>query len=179
MKIERATVQDVRFVADNMRELDRRELTATGCDFATLPERVMAGSVFVFAAIDDFQMPHAIWGLQVGARQGIGHGFAFGTKHWGKALPAILKNIKDFVLPFLLQNGFHRVECLALAHRKDVERFLELIGAYPEATLSQWGAGGEDFTAYRWLADEYRVQKRLEDEYRAEKRQTFDRHVSH
>jgi hypothetical protein len=169
MRVEHATVHDVRFVVQNMRELDRRELTATGCDFDTLPERIMAGSVFVFAAIDDFQMPHAIWGMQAGGRQGIGHGFAFGTRLWGKALPAILKNIKRFVLPFLLQQDFHRVECLALSHRKDVEKFLELIGAYPEARLRQWGAGGEDFTSYRWLADEYR----------AEKHPTFDRHVSH
>jgi len=169
MIVQPPSEQDIRFVADNMRELDRRELTATGCDFDTLPQRILAGSVFVFCAYDDFMLPQAVWGLQVGARKGIGHGFAFGTRHWGKALPQIVKNIQRFVLPFLLQQGFHRVECLALAHRKDVARFLELIGAYPEARLSQWGSGGEDFISYRWLADEYRI----------ETRSTFDRHVAH
>jgi hypothetical protein len=170
MIVEQPTEQDIRFVVNNMRDLDRRELTATGCDFDALPQRILQGNVFCFCAVDDFMMPHAVWGLQVGARKGVGHGFAFGTKHWGKALPVVVKHIKGFVLPFLVQNGFHRVECLALAHRKDVERFLELIGAYPEAQLSQWGAGGEDFTSYRWLADEYRSQKRSA---------AHDRHISH
>jgi hypothetical protein len=103
------------------------------------------------------------------SRKGVGAGFAFGTDHWGKALPAMMRHIRDFVLPFLLKHGYHRVECQALSHRRDVERFLELIGAHPEATLHQWGAGGEDFTSYRWLADEYRSQTN----------KTIDRHVSH
>ena len=168
MIVETPSERDIRFVLQHLRELDRRELLATGCVLEELPARILHGSVFAFCAVDDGMMPQAVWGLMA-QRQGVGTGFAFGTKHWGKALPAILKNIRRFVLPFLVQQGFHRVECLALAHRKDVERFLELIGAYPEAVLHQWGAGGEDFVSYRWLADEYR----------AEKPAAVDRHVAH
>lgn len=169
MIVERPTERDIWFVLQNLRELDLRELTATGCQLEQLPARIVQESVFAFVAVDDTYMPHAVWGMMA-QRQGVGTGFAFGTQHWGKALPAILRNIKRFVLPFLLQQGFHRVECLALAHRQDVERFLELIGAYPEATLRQWGAGGEDFISYRWLADEYRAETRTA---------TVDRHVAH
>jgi hypothetical protein len=168
MIVQQPTDMDIQFVVQNMRELDRRELLATGCDLDLLPFRILHGNVFCFVAVDGWHMPHAVWGM-MHARKGVGVGFAFGTPSWGRALPAIVKNIRRFVLPFLLQNGYHRVECSALAHRRDVERFLELIGAYPEATLQQWGANGEDFTTYRWLADEYR----------AETCSTVDRHVAH
>jgi hypothetical protein len=168
MIVQRPSEQDVQFVLENLRDLDRRELTAAGANFDFLPMYVMAGSVFAFSAVDDLMMPHAIWGMMP-SRKGVGAGFAFGTNYWGKALPAIMRNIRDFVLPFLLEHGYHRVECQALSHRRDVERFLELIGAHPEGTLSQWGIGGEDFTSYRWLADEHRNQAH----------KTINRHVSH
>jgi hypothetical protein len=150
----------------NLRELDRRELLATGCVLDELPARVMHGSEFVFVAVDEWQIPQAIWGLMT-QRKGVGTGFAFGTDHWGRALPAIMRNIRRFVLPYLLQSGIHRVECAALAHRHDVERFLALMGAQPEAVLRQWGVNGEDFVSYRWLADEHRAATQT------------DRHVSH
>jgi hypothetical protein len=166
--VKQPTESDIRFVLHNMRELDRRELKATGCMLEELPRRILLGSVFVFVAVDG-TIPHAVWGLMA-TRNGVGTGFAFGDKYWGKALPAMLRNIRSFVLPLLLRQNFHRVECLALSHRKDVERFLGLIGAYPEAVLRQWGAGGEDFTSYRWLADEYRSARHSTVE---------DRHVAH
>jgi len=169
MRAEKPTERDIRFVLENLRELDKRELLATGCDLEALPSIIMQNAVFCFVAVDEGYMPQAVWGMMA-QRHGVGTGFAFGTRHWGKALSAVLKNIKRFVLPFLVQQGYHRVECMALSHRRDVERFLELIGAYPEAVLQQWGSGQEDFTAYRWLADEYRAEK-------SEAR--VDRHVAH
>ena len=158
MFVDTPTERDLRFVLENLRELDKRELLATGCVLEQLPQIILANNVFCFCAVDASMMPHAVWGLMA-QRKGVGTGFAFGTKHWGRALPVMMKNIKRWVLPFLLQKGYHRVECVALAHRKDVERFLEMIGAYPEATLRQWGSGGEDFVSYRWLADEHRAEK--------------------
>lgn len=166
--VDKPSEMDIEFVLDNLRELDRRELAATGCALKDLPRIIVAGSVFAFCAVDGI-LPQAVWGLMP-TRNGVGTGFAFGTRHWGKALPAMLRNIRRFVLPLLLRQDFHRVECLALSHRKDVERFLGLIGAYPEAVLRQWGAGGEDFTSYRWLADEHRSERRETVE---------DRHVAH
>jgi hypothetical protein len=169
MRTEQPTVRDIQFVLENLRELDKRELLATGVDLDVLPFIILQNSVFCFCAVDAGYMPHAVWGMMV-QRKGVGTGFAFGTQHWGKALVPIVKNIRRFVLPFLLTQGYHRVECMALSHRKDVERFLALIGARPEAVLQQWGSGQEDFTTYRWLADEYRAEKRAA---------TVDRHVAH
>ena len=166
MRVDRPSERDIKFVLSNLRELDRHELDATGCVFEQLPRLLLERSAFVFVAVDDFMMPQAIWGLMP-TRHGVGNGYAFGTANWGRALPAIMRNIKRFVLPYLMQHGFHRVECLALAHRKDVARFLAMIGAQPEAVMRQWGTHGEDFTAYRWLADEYRARAQDQDRHAA------------
>lgn len=165
MNIERPTMRQLRFVVQNMRELDRRELTATGADLDAMPGRILQSAAFVFTAVDDVGMPHAVWGL-IRQRQGVGVGFAFGTKQWGRALPAVMRNIRHFVLPYLLTNNYHRVECAALAHRADVARFLSLIGAQPEAVLRSWGTGGEDFVLYRWLADEHRAATQTDEHVR-------------
>jgi hypothetical protein len=153
--VDKPTERDLRFILANLRELDQVELTATGANFEILPSLVLHGSAFAFVAVDD-RLPVAAWGM-IKTRDGVGAGFAFGTKYWGRALPQIMKNIKRYVLPFLLTQGYHRVECSALAHRDDVARFLGLIGARPEAVLQQYGTKGEDFILYRWLADEHRA----------------------
>jgi len=168
MIVEKATERDVRFVVGHLRELDKRELLATGCVLAELPTRIAVDAAFAFVAIEDDWMPVAVWGL-MSQRKGVGTGFAFGTERWGKALPAMMRHIRSWVLPCLLATGFHRVECAALAHRKDVARFLALIGAQPEAVLRQWGINGEDFVSYRWLADEHRAATQT----------ASDQHVSH
>src|SRR5262245_40388026 len=109
MTTEKPSEHDIRFVLRHLRELDRRELLAAGCDLEALPARSLAGSVFCFCAVDGAYLPQAVWGMME-QRKGVGTGFAFGTRHWGKALPAIMKNIKRFVLPFLHTHGYHRVE---------------------------------------------------------------------
>lgn len=167
MIVEPATEQMLKFIVARLRDLDRREIIAAGLPVEALPARAMAYSAFAFCAVDGFGLPQAAWGFSP-SRKGVGSGWAFGTNHWGKALPAILRHIRRFVIPWLLRNEIHRVECSALAHRKDVERFLALIGAQPEAVLRQFGVNGEDFVSYRWLADEHRAAT-----------QSADRHVAH
>jgi hypothetical protein len=110
--------------------------------------------VFAFCAVDYELGPIAIWGM-TSRRSGVGAGFAFGTDNWGKALRPMTRNIRDFVLPFLLDNSFHRVEAAALAWREDVARFMTMIGAKSEGYLRGYGSGMEDFISYRWLAYEY------------------------
>lgn len=160
MSIEIVTADrgHMHFVLDHLRELDARELQATGADLLRLPDHIMRYRIFVFCAYDFNDGPLSIWGM-TRQRRGVGSGFAFGTDRWGKALPVMVRQIRNFVLPYLVTSGFHRVEAAALAHRTDVTRFMALIGAQPEAVLRGWGTGGEDFISYRWLADEYRGSK--------------------
>jgi hypothetical protein len=141
-------------VLENLRMEDHWEMMASGVDLNTLPAVIMRHKVFAFCAFDYETGPIAIWGL-VNRREGVGAGFAFGTEAWPRAVIPMLRQIRGFVLPFLGENGYHRVEAAAMARRDDVARFMGLIGAEPEGLLRGYGTGGEDFTAYRWLRDEH------------------------
>ena len=141
-------------VLANLRDDDWAEMKASGIDFNSLSAVIMRHKVFAFCAFDYETGPIAIWGL-VSRRVGVGAGFAFGTDQWGQALLPMLRQIRGFVLPFLVENGYHRVEAAALTRRDDVRRFLAVIGAEAEGVLQGYGIGGEDFTSYRWLKDEY------------------------
>ncbi|MHC2536988.1 hypothetical protein [Bradyrhizobium diazoefficiens] len=156
----------IRFVLDHLRELDAVEMAACDVDFARMPDQIMRARVFAFCAYDFNDGPVAIWGM-IQRRNHVGAGFAFGTDGWGKAATTIVRNIRRFVVPFLLESDYHRVEALALAQRTDVGRFMELIGAQPEAVLRGYGVNGEDFISYRWLADEHRRTR------------TEERHATH
>lgn len=145
----------IRFVIDHLRDLDVVEMAACEMDFARLPDQIMRARVFAFCAYDINDGPVAIWGM-LQRRTGVGAGFAFGTNGWDRAATTIVRNIRRFVVPYLLENGYHRVEALGLAHRNDIARFMTLIGAQPEAVLRSYGVHGEDFISYRWLADEHR-----------------------
>jgi RimJ/RimL family protein N-acetyltransferase len=144
----------IRAVLNNLRSEDAQEMAACDTDLARLPDVLMRHKVFAFCAYNFELGPVAIWGTIL-RRPGVGAGFAFGTEHWGKALLPMLHQIHQFVLPFLVQAGIHRVEAIAMARREDVGRFMELIGAEPEGLLRGYGTEREDFISYRWLADEY------------------------
>ena len=144
----------IQAVLEQLRFGDYQEMMASGVDLNTLPAVIMRHKVFAFCAFDYEDGPIAIWGL-VNRRHGVGAGFAFGTEQWPQAVIPMIRQIRGFVLPFLVENGYHRVEAAALARRDDVRRFMGLIGAEPEGLLRGYGTGGEDFTAYRWLRDEH------------------------
>jgi hypothetical protein len=144
----------ISYVLDNLRQADREEMEACETDLAMLPRAIMHRRTFAYAACDIQYGPVAVWGM-VHRRHGVGAGFAFGTEDWGLALLPMLRQIRHFVLPFLIDNGFHRVEAVAMAHRRDVARFMSIIGAQPEGVLREYGINGEDFVSYRWLADEH------------------------
>lgn len=155
----------IRFVLDHLNEADAIEMAACEIDLARLPDQIMRSRVLAFCAYDFNDGPVAIWGL-VSRRSHVGAGFAFGTEGWSKAATAIVRNIRRFVVPFLLESDFRRVEAAALSYRTDVARFMHLIGAQPEAVLRCYGSGGEDFISYRWLADEHRSTQ-LEERHTA------------
>lgn len=149
----------LRYLLHHLRDLDRYEMQACEADLRHMQHEIMRRKVFAFCATDLHHLPIAAWGM-LRWRQGVGAGFAFGTDRWGEALLPMVKQIRLFVLPFLLHNGFHRVEARALTHRQDVARFMSLIGACAEGVMRGYGVNGEDFTSYRWLANEHRSEGR-------------------
>lgn len=142
------------YLLEHLRDADRREMEACEANLEALPREIMRRGVFCFCACHLGHGPVSAWGM-VHGRSGVGAGFAFGTARWGEGLLPMVRHIKAFVFPFLLENGFHRVEAQALAYREDVARFMYLLGARPEGLLRGYGVGGEDFISYRWLANEH------------------------
>lgn len=80
--------------------------------------------------------------------------WAFGTGDWPLAVKAVTKHVRKIMIPGLLETGFHRAECRALASRQDTERWLTGLGWRAEAALSGFGVRRENFTLFAWLADE-------------------------
>jgi hypothetical protein len=144
----------IRHVLNNLRDEDAREMAAAGAHFHLLPDQLMKHNLFIFCAWSFVAGPISIWGA-VQKRQGVAAGFAFGTADWGRAVLPMVRQIRGFVLPTLVELGIHRVDATALRRRDDVRRFMSLIGAKAEGVLTGYGIEGEDFVSYRWLADEY------------------------
>jgi len=154
VSISTGTHDAVRHVVDHMRESDRIEISATtpNMDPEELTRRIMLNADMVFVARHD-GVPASCWGLMP-MWPGVGYAFCFGTDDWGSVLLAMTRHVRRFMVPLLLDTGFHRVETRSLATRQDVGRWLEIFGAEAEAVLRGSGARGEDFILYRWLSDE-------------------------
>jgi hypothetical protein len=161
----------VRDVLWRLRRDDAAEMAAAGTDIDKLPAQLMRHKLFAFCAWSFDHGPISVWGL-VPKRRGVGAGFAFGTDDWGRAVLPMVRQIRGFVLPLLVNTGIHRVEAVALRRRDDVRRFMSLIGAKAEGVLTGYGVEGEDFVSYRWLSDEYGGN-------RAEKTQADRAHAAH
>ncbi len=157
IRVEAATFDALKFIVAHLREQDRIELAATSVSDspAHLAGGVMANAVAAFIARDEMGVPITAWGL-IPMWPGVGLAWAFGTDQWPRALLTMTRHVKRFMIPLVLDNGYHRIECRALAHRKDVGRWIALFGAEQEAVMRSSGRRGEDFTLYRWLSDEHR-----------------------
>jgi hypothetical protein len=155
-----ATYRAVDYIAERLRASDRQELEAMSGADLQLARRVMTFAAMAYVAFDQRSgTPISAWGL-VPLWQGVGSAFAFGTDDWGKALLAMTKHVKRFMIPLVLDHGYHRIECRALAHRDDVASWVGIFGAEQEAVLRSSGRRGEDFILYRWLSDEHRPKHR-------------------
>jgi hypothetical protein len=154
IRISIGTFDSVRHVVEHMRASDRIEIAATtpNMDPEELTKRIMLSADMVFVARHN-GVPASCWGLMP-MWPGVGYAFCFGTDDWGAVLLAMTRHVRRFMVPLLLDTGFHRVETRSLATRHDVGRWLEIFGAEAEAVLRGSGARGEDFILYAWLRNE-------------------------
>jgi hypothetical protein len=80
--------------------------------------------------------------------------WAFGTDSWDHVVRGMTRHARRVMVPALLQAGFHRAECRALAKREDTKLWLGSLGWKQEAALSEFGIRHEEFTLFAWLASE-------------------------
>lgn len=80
--------------------------------------------------------------------------WAFGTTGWPYVVRGMTRHIRKTMIPLLLERGFHRAECRALAKRVDTRVWLTSLGWKAEAALSEFGVRHEEFTLFAWLKNE-------------------------
>ena len=144
------TVEAVGHVLFNLRDVDRRELEATCWRFDSelLARATCTARLGFIAAADDLTPVAAVaagecwpsvW--QVGM---------FATPRWPEVgIPAThaVRRLFHGKLPAL---GAKRLQAFSIADHHEAHRWMLVLGARCEATLSGWGKGGEDFKVFVW-----------------------------
>jgi len=143
--------EPLEYVMTRLRPLDRSELFATRAhdDPSLAAQEVMNacapyGTMFWHGGVPVSAVGYfPMW-------PGVVSVWAFGTLNWRHVVSAMTRYVIKDLVPFLLKLRVHRAECRSLATRKDSQRWLRALGAYPEATLKGFGRNREDFTLYAW-----------------------------
>jgi hypothetical protein len=149
MRLAKLNEPDLLYVADNMREWDRREVFATRWDDdpAALTSAILAGGEFGWVAGND--LPVAAFGA-IPTWQGNWQVWMFATDDWKDVAFDVTRFIRRIMIPSLEQCGCHRAECRSMEGHEEAHRWLETLGAYKESDLPHYGRNGEMFYLYRW-----------------------------
>lgn len=142
---------DVLFVADNLRERDRREILATQWTDSPeeLAQAVMASGSFRWGVYVDGR-PVAMIGA-VPRWPNVWSMWAFGTDDFPSGFRALHKHAKRFMIPALVNHGAIRGDCWVLAENVDTRGWLESLGFTPGSPVDNWGRNGQTFILYSWL----------------------------
>jgi hypothetical protein len=152
VELVRPVLEDVQYIARNMRERDRAEIFATRWDDD--PDALAASAM---------EVPGSLWvvskgGTPValfGARPmwpGVWCAYAFGTDHWPEVVLTMTRHIMRFIIPSLTPRA-HLV--VAFCHEDHVSsmRWLRRMGAEPVSPmLYEWGRERENFVLLGWRA---------------------------
>lgn len=152
MRIERATVAEVHYVALNMRERDFEEFSAvapvdTREELADLLADRYGGRSDVLCGSKDGE-PICIGGTIEG-RPNVLTLLFFATDAFPEIALPITRFIRNELFPRYFEAGVHRVEAVSLGGYDHVHRWLQIIGLEPETgPLRAYGKRGEDFVQF-------------------------------
>jgi len=146
-------IESLLLIATALRPADKEEIFATRLDSDPLK-----------LAMDTFHHGDFQWIAYHGNRPvasigaapcwpGVWTVWAFGTEEWPRVALTLTKHIKHFMLPALVHAGAHKAFCHVLATHAQARRWLERLGAEPEAELDEWGKMREKFVVYSWRQD--------------------------
>ena len=148
ISIRPATLRDMTFVSANMRDQDRREITAV------IEESDTAIGYMLFASspglawcgwLDD--QPVAAFGISR-LYAGLGGGWAYMAPRGVRLVPAITRFALRQVKRQVLAEGFRRIEVRTAIDHDISHRWLERMGFAREGIAVDYGAGGLDFATY-------------------------------
>jgi hypothetical protein len=153
--IDQARFADLLFIASNLREEDKRELSVT--------RDVEDSQGLASAAYASFYRRVAIWDRQ--ARFAFGAGWTgnpgvvqvwgFGTPNAQVVLKPVTKFIKHVMIPELLSLGVLEARAISHPEHEAAHRWLKFLGYSPKATVTGIGSRKEDMVLFAVSANDF------------------------
>ena len=155
--IRPATLRDLSYVTAHLRDVDAREIRCQlpeGTASAEIAALSLAGTEHAYCCWWRGS-PVAGFGATPASYCGsVWTAWAFGTKRFVRAAPAIGRFARTTLAPVLIAKGARRVEARSIAGHDKAHAWLERLGARREAELRDWGRGGETFVLWAWTEAE-------------------------
>lgn len=148
-----ATLPELYYLASNLRQADRRELSETR---QLDPEQIAidaAASPWRFVATGKDGLPVFALGAKP-AHEGVCSVWGFGTDRYKEGVAEMTSYAKQYMVPALISAGFHRAQCVVHPENASSQRWLGKLGFYAEATLRGFGSSRNDMLLYAWVLDE-------------------------
>lgn len=156
--IEPATIFDIAYVSENMRDEDFREFSAvlpvdTRQDMTgQLVSRYKDREDVLVARLGE--IPVAIGGVVEG-RPNVVTLFMFATDQFKDVALSVTRFIKKELFPRLRSVGVHRIECISIEGHTEAHSWIELLGLDQETReIRGYGKRGESFIQFSWVSDD-------------------------
>lgn len=150
MRVAALERETVLFVARNMREWDRKEISATRWDDS--PEALTEDCLRIGACgwVLGLERPIVAGGCWE-RWPGVFSMWMFATDEVRQIGLSMTKFVKRTIIPIVME-GAHRLDAHSMVGHEDAQAWLTTIGArreFPEPTRG-YGKNGEDFYSYVW-----------------------------
>lgn len=156
--LAKATMNDVLYVARNMRQRDFDEICATSFtdDRQELAEEMamrLRGQPMAFAVGDmDINGGAPIVCIAwVETHPGVWQVGMFATDDMPRVGPFLTKQVCRKITPLLGEIGANRVYANSICGYESVHKWLKFLGLSHEAQLPQHGKDGQDFICFSWI----------------------------
>lgn len=157
MRVEATTPENVRHVAERMRDSDFREFSAvsyakTRQQLADVMVRVYGEHPGGMCAYDGDE-PVAI-GAMIEARPNVVTLMFFATDAMAGIAVPLTRFIRNVVFRQYRDEGAHRIECVSIDGHEAAHRWIEILGLKREAVFPGYGKNGEKFHQFSWVRDD-------------------------
>lgn len=151
ISIKPATMRDVSYIAANLRDGDREEISCQ------VPEG-LGSAVIAAYSLSGGQAWVAFYRGQPAMAFGVTYmteyalsGWAYGTKNAERVIPAVTRFVWSTLARGWAMAGIRRIEARTLETHTSAHRWLEAAGAVKESPEPyEWGRDGERFYTYAW-----------------------------
>lgn len=135
------------FIACNMRQADRDEVyNVIGHNNPFILARQTLDAIGVGTGVCAYHegQPAAVLGACT-SHPGVCMAFAYGTSHFPHVALSLTRYAIKVMRPWLLAQGFHRLECKSRFDHVHAHQWLGLFGFVNEGRLKAYGSDGSDY----------------------------------